>query len=366
MDTKKLNVDIPRLEGDVPLPQKKKFGILHIISRTVMIIFIITSLILHTAIIANAFDFFKNEGYHILFSNIFPKYEKSEPMIPTLPEGNTVEDKKEDKDAPSSFPIRVCDLSANAEYGLALTNETMYEPDLYELLGGPLQNDLSSDTTPKVLIYHSHATESFCHTEGTSFRTSDTESNMVAIGRTIRTVLESLGIEVIHLTELFDEDDWSASYDKSNAAVREALREHPDIGYVLDVHRDCIGNHDDGYVSATTEIYNKNVAQLMLVCGTDEGGSGHTDWRDNLTFAATLQASIHNDHPDLMRPINLRRASFYQDSSPRALILECGTCANTLTEAKRGAVLFSCSLADYILGKDGFSDPKAIMEALCP
>ncbi len=367
MDTeKKIIIDIPRLEGTTEeiIPAKKDR--LNIISRAVMIIFIITSLLIHTAIIANAVEYLKTEGCDILFSHIFPRYEKSEPMIPVLPEGNSMEDKNHEKNPDIPLPIRVCDLSANAEYGLALTNETSYNPDLYELLGSTLPNNISDESSPKVLIYHSHATEGYSDTAGTSFRSDSPEKNMVAIGKIITEVLERSGIDTIHLTELFDKEDWNAAYDNSNAAVTDTLSKYPNIQYVLDIHRDCIGNDEEGYVSASTKIYKKDTAQLMFVCGTDEGGSGHKDWRNNLAFAARLQASIYAEYPHLMRPINLRRASFYQDTRPCALILECGTCANTMSEAKRGAVLFACTLSDYIKGVKNSTDPTAMIEALCP
>lgn len=94
----------------------------------------------------------------------------------------------------------------------------------------------------------------------------------------------------------------------------------------------------------------------MLVCGTDEGGSGHTEWRDNLSFALTLQAALHTSYSGLMRPINLRTASFYQDLRKGSLLLEVGTSANTLAEAKRSAVLFAAALADHILDRDSGID----------
>lgn len=364
MDAEKIIIDVPQLEGSVSrgAPQRKSLS--YLISRALMVIFIITSILVHTAIIANAVEYFKTEGHHLLFSHIFPRYEKSEPMIPPLPEGNTVKEDSGVKNAEIPFPVRICDLSANAENGLSLTNETQYSPDLSHLLGIEPSSDHTS--SPKVLIYHSHATEGYIDCAGTSFRTSDSQKNVVAIGKIIATVLESAGIETIHLTELFDEDDWSAAYDKSNAAVKDAISKDPSIQYVLDIHRDCIGNETDGYVSAKTKVFEKEVSQLMLVCGTDEGGSGHTQWRNNLGFAVRLQAALHSKYDSLMRPINLRRASFYQNTSPNALILECGTCANTIEEAKRSAVLFASSLADYIRGEENCVGALDLINALCP
>ena len=307
----------------------------------------------------------------MLLSVILPDYELSEPMVPPLPEDTELG--KEEKDKQYDFIIRNSDLSTNAEYGLALTNETSYTPDLHHLLfsdrPSPSKADadrLYSTSAPKVLIYHSHATEGYAETAGTGFRTSDDELNTVAIGAIITEVLEKAGIPTVHLQTRFDEKDWSAAYDNSNAAVTSVLRDNPSIQYIFDVHRDCIGNSDEGYVRAATTVYGKDTAQLMFVCGTDEGGSGHTGWRSNLTFALQLQSEIFGSHPSLMRPVNLRRASFYQSTSPSSLILECGTCAGTLREAKRSAVIFAKELCDYIYGYDCGLDTEALINSLCP
>ena len=85
---------------------------------------------------------------------------------------------------------------------------------------------------------------------------------------------------------------------------------------------------------------------------SDSGGSAHKNWRENLSFALSLQSRLWNADNTLMRPIDLRCASFYQDTSPGALLIEFGTCANTLTEAKRSAVMFGCVLSGYITGED--------------
>ena len=88
---------------------------------------------------------------------------------------------------------------------------------------------IEPNSEPQVLIYHTHATEGYADTYGTGCRTSDEEKNMVEIGKLITLVLRKAGIETVHLTEQFDRESWSDAYDKSNAAVRAALKEYPSI-----------------------------------------------------------------------------------------------------------------------------------------
>ena len=308
-----------------------------------------------------------------LFSALIPDFEISEPLLPPLPESEEIqEDTNGTPPTLSPIYIKTADLSTSAENGFSLTNETSYAPDLHELYGAPTSLLTLSEAekvygkgAPLVLLYHSHATESYSDTAREGFRTTDDERNVIAVGQVIAEVLERAGIGVIHLTEQFDRESWSSAYDNSNAQVRSALAENPSLQYVFDIHRDCIGNDSEGYVRAATEYLGHSVSQLMFVCGTDEGGSGHSKWRDNLSFGLSLQSSLHASYPSLMRPINLRRASFYQDTSPAALLLECGTCAGTLTEAKRAGVLFAIALAEYIKGEDCKLSEEALFSALC-
>lgn len=362
-------IDVPLLE-EKSEERKERKSPKKLIPTVAAALLIAFSLLIHSAIAARACEYLKENGSELLLSFLIPDYKKSEPMIPPLPEQSEIRGEEEEQ---FDFLIRESDLSTRAEYGLALTNETAYTPDLYQLLGSdrpaPTLPELDrkyGKDAPKVLIYHSHATEGYADSFGTGFRTKNTDKNVVAIGAIIARVLERAGIATVHVTELFDGESWSQAYDNSNSAVRTILAKYPSISYVFDIHRDCIGNESEGYVKATASAFDKDVAQLMFVCGTDEGGSSHTEWRKNLTTALQLQSGIFSDREGLMRPVNLRRASFYQDTSPASLILECGTCANTLREAERSAVIFAKELADYIKGEDCKLDTEHLIATLCP
>ena len=82
-------------------------------------------------------------------------------------------------------------------------------------------------------------------------------------------------------------------------------------------------------------------AQIMLVVGTDHAGSGHTGWRENLSLALKLQRSALCFDPDLMRPLNLRSASFNQQYSAQSLLVEIGAAANSVEEACLAGVIFA-------------------------
>ena len=186
---------------------------------------------------------------------------------------------------------------------------------------------------PSVLIIHTHGTECYS-TDVTGRKTGqqrsyDTDSNVVAVGRALAHSLNEKGIGAIHCEEMFDKESYINSYSRSYSTVNEYLSNFPSIKYVIDLHRDAISDENGNYIKALSD---DGIAQLMLVIGTDEAGSGHKDWENNLRVALEIQSAIYKDSPTLMRPIYVRKASFNQQLSPGYFILEAGTCANELSE----------------------------------
>jgi stage II sporulation protein P len=205
--------------------------------------------------------------------------------------------------------------------------------------------------SPTVLIYHTHGTESYAkgdtYEEGEIFRSDNTNENVVAVGAAFARELEKLGIKVIHDTEMYDKESYSTSYASSKKAVKAWLELYPSIKYVIDIHRDSVVM-SDRQVKLISEIDGKRVAQIMLVVGTDEGGSSHTGWLDNFTAAVHLQSKMNEMYPTLARPIYLRTASFNQDLSPGAMLIEFGSCGNTLKEAIEAAKLTAEAMAEAL------------------
>lgn len=330
------------------------------------------SLCLHLTAAVDAVCALRDGWQNRLVCIIFPSIEFSRDSDSDITDhtvNNDTEDGDSEKSSVTEYNFIDEDLSSTAKGGISISNETEYTPDTEALMASPTLpvalGKFGDSREPLVLIYHTHGTEAYADTADSGFRSRDIENNTVAVGGVIADVLRENGIGVIHLTEMFDSENWSAAYDKSTLAVRSVMAENPTIKYVFDIHRDCIGNGDVGYIRSLTTIDGEDAAQLMIVCGTDSGGSSHTGWRDNLSFALTLQTRLWKADNTLMRPIDLRCASFYQDTSPCALLMEFGTCANTLTEAKRSAVMFACVLSNYISDGDCSPDYGEMADIYC-
>ena len=268
------------------------------------------------------------------------------------------------KTAPASDGfLPICEVDLASDVPLELINATPYEPNFTDILSRPRCVPTLAETeeafgagAPLVLIIHTHGTESYAaegadsYEPSCSFRTLSPDDSVVAVGRAMKEVLTSHGIGVIHLETMFDADDYNSAYPAAAEEIRRYLRAYPSICYVFDVHRDAMITEEGACLRPVTRTDAGPAAQIMLVVGTDAAGSGHTEWADNLAFAAKVQLAADNVTPGLMRSINLRCESFNEQYSKGSLLVEVGTAGNCLSEATRSARLFADAVSEVIIG----------------
>lgn len=236
---------------------------------------------------------------------------------------------------------------------LALNNESGYEVDAQAMLENPVEISLA-DEGVQVVIYHTHTTEAYradgAHTYAplSDARTLDTSQSVVRVGAVITEVLESYGISVMHVTDVFDYPSYDGAYAASQAALEQIVADNPSVSVTLDVHRDAIIDDDGNHVSTTVTYNGTEIAPLMLVVGTDASGLLHDGWMDNFNFACQLQNDMMNAAPEVMRALNLRRQRFNQHVTAGSLLLEVGWSGNTLQQAMDAAELFAHTLAQRL------------------
>ncbi len=214
------------------------------------------------------------------------------------------------------------------------------------LVEAPLQWNLQGDE-PAVLILHSHGSESYKDSGGvasSAYHTLDNNYNMVSVGELVAARLEAAGIRVIHDQTLHDQPSYSDAYVSSRAAAESYLEQYPSIQLVLDLHRDSCTDAAGNQLPLTADS-NDDVAQLMLVVGTDQGGFSHPQWQKNLALGVKLQLQLQRLCPGICRPINLRTQRFNQDLSDGSLLVEVGAAGNTREQALQAAQV----LADAII-----------------
>ena len=106
-----------------------------------------------------------------------------------------------------------------------------------------LAKDLSIDTSSeeyKVLIYHTHGSESFVDS-----RENEVEDTVIGVGDELARILqEDYGIMVYHDRTVYDMVngtlDRSEAYNYASQGVDEILKQYPSIEVVIDLHRDGV------------------------------------------------------------------------------------------------------------------------------
>ncbi len=252
-------------------------------------------------------------------------------------------------------PIKAVNAAQKPEGAkqVALGNETSYQVSPEELLKTPPAITMGGKG-PKVLVVHTHATEAYApegstvyDTEG-SDRSENTNENVVRVGEVLCEVLEKKGIKTVHDRTLHDTPSFNGSYASSLKAIEGYMEKYPSIQVVLDIHRDAIVYGDGTKAKVVTEIDGKKAAQLMFVVGTDQKGLENPNWRENIKSAVHFQNAILKKYPTLMRHINLRRERFNGHTSKASMIIETGSCGNSLSEAIYGITLAGECIGDYL------------------
>lgn len=257
------------------------------------------------------------------------------------------------------------DLSKNPLPGTVyLQNSTAYKITVSEHLTAPSLSlptafaPASEEEPPLVLIYHTHGTEGYASEEAVSYpasalpRSRDTNENVVAVGRVLTETLNRLGIRTIHCETMHDASSYNEAYTNSAKTVRQYLQDYPSIRYAFDIHRDALVGSTEVYKTVTYDE-STPIAQIMLVIGTDSAGAVHADWRNNLTFAVNTQYLLSERLPAMARPLAIKGPSYNQQYPPCGLLVEVGTCVNTLAEAKASAEILGEILAALITAQSG-------------
>ena len=237
-----------------------------------------------------------------------------------------------------------------AEEGQAvdIRGETLTE-DAGDLIQRPLNWDLTGEE-PTVLIYHTHATESYTpqpgenYQESSPYRTLSDQYNMVSIGDRVAQLLEAGGVKVIHDRQLHDYPDYNTSYNSSRSSVQSYLNQYPSIQLVLDIHRDASGDNNNQMTTSAT-VDGEPSAQIMLVSAIGTDARPVPRWRENLAMGLKLQTQLERTAPGITRYVNLRGSRFNQDLSTGAILVEIGAAGDTHEKAMRAAEV----LAEAIL-----------------
>lgn len=287
-----------------------------------------------------------------------PAPRHTPPPPPELPEETPVPSPAPTpaEEAPPEPPLLPEDSQIRATTitgGLSVRNGTGYEVDLSAVLAEGPQPRLPAEG-PQILVIHTHSSEAYTpagldrYEASDTNRTEDERYNIIRVGDELCAIYEEAGLQVIHDRGVYDYPSYTGSYGRSGAAIEGYLAEYPDIAVVIDMHRDALGS--DGVVyKILAEETGVVASQVMLLCGSDDSGLEHPNWRSNLSLALYLQDAAIREYPTLMRPVELVPQRYNQHLTGGSLILEVGSSGNTLQEALAAIRLFGEATAPALL-----------------
>lgn len=253
----------------------------------------------------------------------------------------------------SAYDAKIQETTFTADSDLAIDNHTSYDLNPAALLNEGLTQTLSLDG-PQILIVHTHGSEAYTpdqediYVSSDNYRTEDTNYNVIRIGDILTEIWDSYGLNVIHDRQLHDYPSYTGSYTRTAETIQSYLDQYPSISIVIDLHRDALGT-DELMYKTVANIEGHNSAQIMIITGTGELGLYHPYWEENLKLALALESSMNTSYPTLSRPVSVVSERYNQHLTTGSLIIEVGSCGNTLQEAISAIELFAESTASLLL-----------------
>lgn len=202
---------------------------------------------------------------------------------------------------------------------------------------------------PLILIYHTHTTEAYIIEEKPkSYRSTDFDIGVVSVGKLMaQTIYEDYGIEVLHITDIFDQP-YNGAYDRSYKAIQNALKKYPSIKYMFDVHRDGLNQSDTNRAAYYAKIEGNPAAKVAIVLGVK---SEYTD--QNTKFASLVSGKMNDMYPGLYKKLIKKEYYYNQYIIPNSILLEVGSNLTTPSEARTTATMVGKVLAEVVKNKEG-------------
>lgn len=234
------------------------------------------------------------------------------------------------------------------------TSLSAQEMTLQNLLDTELAvSDIHDRGADKILIYHTHGSESFADS-----REGVTEDTIIGVGAYLEEVLENqYGIATYHDETLYDVIDGSLdrnrAYEMAYANVSKILQENPSIEVVIDLHRDGV----DEDIRLVTDIAGKPTAKIMFLNGVSRSNRNgeiaylYNPYRnENLAFSFQMYLVGKELYGDYVRKIYVKSLRFNMHLMPRTTLIEVGAQTNTVEEEKN-AMEPLAAILDKVLSK---------------
>lgn len=193
------------------------------------------------------------------------------------------------------------------------------------------------NSTPQILIYHTHSQEDFVDSVP-----GDASTTIVGVGEYLAEILRTqYGYNVIHDTGTYDLVngvlDRNKAYDYAGDALAQILADNPSIEVVLDIHRDGVNSN----LHLVTDINGKQTAKIMFFNGLSRlTGIGDIDYlynpfqKENLALSLQMKLKAVAYYPDFTRKNYVNAYQYNLHMRAKSMLIEVGAQTNTLQEEK--------------------------------
>ncbi|TCW37709.1 stage II sporulation protein P [Laceyella sacchari] len=196
----------------------------------------------------------------------------------------------------------------------------------------------------QVLIYNTHFWESYLPELGKKDPrlASDVRKNITTVSKHMANQLERMGVGAVTVNRKYT---WnSGAYVQSRKMVKEAMAQHEDVTYLIDLHRDAQRR------PKTTKVVNgKAYARLAFVVGRES-----KNYEENLRLARELYKRLNEVVPGICSTVIIKKrekgnnGEYNQSLSPNSLLVEVGGVDNTFEEANRSVEVLARVIAERI------------------
>ena len=177
-----------------------------------------------------------------------------------------------------------------------------------------------------------------------TWRTADSDYNMVRVGAALTDFLRAAGIEVTHDTTAYEPPKLSTAYARSLEGLKTAAAEGYDL--YIDLHRD---SYSKGNGANTVLWKGEPAARLLILIGQGSGTSfdEKPDWEKNGKAAQYISDAVNSLAMDMCRGISYKSGRYNQQAATPSMLIEVGNNANTLPEALRAMEPLAQAICQY-------------------
>lgn len=203
---------------------------------------------------------------------------------------------------------------------------------------------------PEILIYHSHATESYTPCTEGNYHTLNEKYSVISVGSIIaKNLQDKYSYKVVHDKTYHDKDSYAYSYINSLATIKQQTAKNKTLKVFLDIHRDAftINSAEHKKIKKneyTATIKGKNAAKVMLVIS-----SANPNYNELEKFAAYIKKKMDKLYPGLYLKTDKKTRSKYNlYVSDYSILIEVGCILNTIDEAAYTAELMSDVIGEVL------------------